>query len=345
MRVWIQLPANADSLLVAGTPLTATWGARIAEAGLQAAGAPDEAGVVAVVDGRCAALPAALLAGAVHDHVRLTREGDDEPVIAPVAPRGARVLAVDDPAGLRIDAPGGRAAADHRARTDHLRALVAAGVHVVDPARTLVDPTVAVAPGAVLWPEVVLRGRTRVGAGAEIRPGCWIEDTVIEEGAMILPHCVCTGALVGAGSHVGPMAHLRPGAVLVGDNKVGNFVEVKQAELGRGAKASHLTYLGDATVGAEANIGAGTITCNYDGFRKHRTIIGAGAFIGSNTALVAPIRVGDGAIVGAGSVITRDVPDDALGVERAEQRNHEGLARRLNDRNRRRREDERRGGG
>jgi bifunctional UDP-N-acetylglucosamine pyrophosphorylase/glucosamine-1-phosphate N-acetyltransferase len=132
------------------------------------------------------------------------------------------------------------------------------------------------------------------------------------------------------------MAHLRPGSVLDREVKVGNFVEVKNTHLREGAKASHLTYLGDAQVGREANVGAGTITCNYDGFGKHRTVIGDRAFIGSNSALVAPVAIGDGAIVGAGSVITRDVPEDAIAVERAELRILEGRAPGLNDRNRER---------
>ncbi|TVQ87421.1 MAG: hypothetical protein EA397_18360 [Deltaproteobacteria bacterium] len=132
------------------------------------------------------------------------------------------------------------------------------------------------------------------------------------------------------------MAHLRPGAELVADNKVGNFVEVKQATLDRGAKASHLSYLGDAHVGERANIGAGTITCNYDGHRKQRTEIGARAFIGSNTALVAPVRVGEGAIVGAGTVLTKDAPADALAVERGDLRILERMGKKLDERNARR---------
>jgi bifunctional UDP-N-acetylglucosamine pyrophosphorylase/glucosamine-1-phosphate N-acetyltransferase len=145
---------------------------------------------------------------------------------------------------------------------------------------------------------------------------------------------VCEGATIGAGTAVGPMAHLRPGAVLEADVRIGNFVEVKNTVVHRGTKANHLTYLGDAEIGPDANVGAGTITCNYDGFGKHRTTIGAGAFIGSNTALVAPVTVGDGAIVGAGSVITRDVPAGALAVTRAPQNVVPDKAAALNERNR-----------
>ncbi len=142
----------------------------------------------------------------------------------------------------------------------------------------------------------------------------------------MLPHTVCEGAVVSAGASVGPFARLRPAADIGEGAKIGNFVEVKKSTVAAGAKVSHLSYIGDATIGADANVGAGTITCNYDGFGKHRTTIGPGAFIGSNTALVAPVTVGQGAIVAAGSVITRDVPDDALALGRARQSNKDGRA-------------------
>lgn len=215
----------------------------------------------------------------------------------------------------------------------HVETLVARGVIVVDPARTWVEPTVVVDAGATLWPDSYLRGTTRVAAGAVIEPGCWIVDSEIGPEATIKAHSVCEGAIVGPSAAVGPMAHLRSGTVLEADVKIGNFVETKKAVLRRGAKASHLTYLGDAEVGADANVGAGTITCNYDGFGKYRTEIGAGAFIGSNSALVAPVRVGVGAIVGAGSVITKDVPDESLAFERSPQQTLEGKAPRIRERN------------
>jgi len=211
--------------------------------------------------------------------------------------------------------------------------LLRRGTHIVDPDRVTLDPTIEVGAGVKIWPDCVLLGSTRIDDQAEVRIGCWIEDSTIGARALIKPHSVCTGAHIGPGSQVGPMAHLRPGAVLRGNNKVGNFVEVKKSTLHDGAKASHLTYLGDSEIGAGANIGAGTITCNYDGHRKHRTLIGAGAFIGSNTALVAPVNVGDGAIVGAGSTLTRDVPADALAVVRGATRVLEGKGKVLNDRN------------
>jgi bifunctional UDP-N-acetylglucosamine pyrophosphorylase/glucosamine-1-phosphate N-acetyltransferase len=144
--------------------------------------------------------------------------------------------------------------------------------------------------------------------------------------------CHIEGARIASGAVIGPFARLRPGAELGAGARVGNFVEIKNATLGEGAKANHLTYLGDAEVGAGANIGAGTITCNYDGIAKHRTEIGPGAFIGSNTALVAPVKVGEGAIVGAGSTITRDVADEAIAVTRGEETQKEGAARRFRER-------------
>jgi bifunctional UDP-N-acetylglucosamine pyrophosphorylase/glucosamine-1-phosphate N-acetyltransferase len=206
------------------------------------------------------------------------------------------------------------------------------GVTLHDPARIWIEADVTVAPGAVLWPNVVLRGRTVIGA-AEIGVGAVLTDTRVDDGAVVKPYTVCEGAHIGADAAVGPMAHLRTGADLRAGVKVGNFVEVKKTVLHEGAKASHLTYLGDAEIGAGANIGAGTITCNYDGYNKWRTTIGAGAFIGSNTALVAPITVGAGAIVGAGSTLSKDVADDALAVERAEAKTVAGLAKRIRRKN------------
>jgi bifunctional UDP-N-acetylglucosamine pyrophosphorylase/glucosamine-1-phosphate N-acetyltransferase len=184
---------------------------------------------------------------------------------------------------------------------------------------TLVAPeTVFLAHDTVLEADVTVEPFVVFGPGVRV---C--------EGARVRSHSHLEGATVGAGCEVGPFARLRPGTLLEPGAKVGNFVETKKARLGRGAKANHLSYLGDATVGAGANIGAGTITCNYDGFAKHETMIGAGAFIGSNSALVAPVSVGEGAIVGAGSVIVEDVPADALAVARGRQEGRPGWAARF----------------
>ena len=172
-----------------------------------------------------------------------------------------------------------------------------------------------------------------VGPFVVFGPGCRVEDDVV-----IHSHCHLEGAVVEEGARIGPFARLRPGARVRTGARVGNFVEIKNATVEPGAKVNHLSYIGDATVGESANIGAGTITCNYDGYLKHRTEIGAGAFIGSNTALVAPVRVGDGALVAAGSTITRDVPADALAIERAEERIVAGWAARYRERKKREKE-------
>jgi UDP-N-acetylglucosamine diphosphorylase/glucosamine-1-phosphate N-acetyltransferase len=229
-----------------------------------------------------------------------------------------------------------RSLAEQRVVARFVADLARSGVVVHDPERVWVETTVKVAPGATLWGGCFLRGKTVVCSGAVVHPGAVLVDTFVGEGSEIKPNSYCEGAVVGADCSVGPMAHLRPGTHLHEDVKVGNFVEVKKATLYSGVRASHLSYLGDAEVGAGANIGAGTITCNYDGFGKYRTVIGAGAFVGSNTALVAPVRVGDGAIVGAGSTVTRDIPDDALMVERADERTFPGKAPRIRERSRQR---------
>jgi bifunctional UDP-N-acetylglucosamine pyrophosphorylase/glucosamine-1-phosphate N-acetyltransferase len=157
-----------------------------------------------------------------------------------------------------------------------------------------------------------------------IERGCVLNDVSVAEQAHLLPYTVASESRIGVGCHVGPFAHLRPGTVLEDACKVGNFVETKKAHLGRGAKASHLSYLGDAEIGPECNIGAGTITCNYDGKNKFRTTLGRGVFIGSDTQLVAPVQIGDGAYVGAGTTVTGDVPAGALAISRTPQRNIEG---------------------
>ena len=188
-----------------------------------------------------------------------------------------------------------------------------AGVTMVDPSRTYIDATVELASDVRLLPGTILEGRTVVGAGAVIGPDARLVDTRVAEGAVI-EASVARSADIGPGVHVGPYAHLRPGTVLARDAKVGSFVETKNADVGEGAKLPHLSYVGDADVGAGANVGAGTITANYDGREKHRTRIGPGARTGSNSVLVAPVELGDGAYTAAGAVVTHDVPADALAV-------------------------------
>ena len=215
----------------------------------------------------------------------------------------------------------------HRLLIDrHLRALMDAGVTILEPAQTVVEPGVRVGTDTVIHPGVSLLGRTEVGSGCTLHQGAWLRDTRLGDGVSIEPYSVLDGAEVGDGCRVGPFARLRPASHLLRGARVGNFVEVKNAELGAGSKVNHLAYVGDATVGEEANLGAGVVTCNYDGVRKNPTEIGRRAFIGSDTMLVAPVKVGDGASTAAGSVITKNVPDGALAVARVRQKNLAGRA-------------------
>ncbi len=216
------------------------------------------------------------------------------------------------------------------------RAWALQGVDFADLDGAIVEAGVTLHPDAHVGLGAILAGTSDV-AGL-VGPHCVVDDTTIEAGAILHASSIAVGAMLRAGAQAGPFARLRPGAVLEEDVHVGNYVEVKNTTVRRGAKANHLTYLGDAEVGAGANVGAGTITCNYDGFAKHRTVIGAGAFIGSNTALVAPVTVGAGAIVGAGSTVTEDVPADAIAVARAPQKNSPNMAEKLRVRYRARRE-------
>lgn len=195
-----------------------------------------------------------------------------------------------------------------------------------------IEATVQIEADATIESAVVLRGRTRIGAGARVDVGCVVTDAVVQAGAYLKAYSVVTESTVGAGAQIGPFAHLRPGSDIGPEAHIGNFVETKKTRLARGAKANHLAYLGDGEVGEHANVGAGTIFCNYDGFQKHRTVIGAGAFIGSDSQLVAPVVVGDGAYVATGTTVTHDVPPDALAIGRARQENKEGYASRLRTR-------------
>ncbi len=197
--------------------------------------------------------------------------------------------------------------------------LMQQGVTLEDPERFDADEGVEVEADTVVEPSVRLAGATRVGRGCRIGQGSIVTDSVVGDGSEVLPYSVLDGARVGRGCRVGPFARLRPGSVLGDEVHLGNFVETKKTTVGRGSKANHLTYLGDATVGAGVNVGAGTITCNYDGERKHPTVIGDEVFVGSDSILVAPIRLGKGAYVAAGSTLTEDVPPGALALGRARQ--------------------------
>jgi bifunctional UDP-N-acetylglucosamine pyrophosphorylase / glucosamine-1-phosphate N-acetyltransferase len=213
-------------------------------------------------------------------------------------------------------------------RQEKLKDLMLSGVTVVDPGTTYVEGRVEVGRDTVLWPGCVLQGRTRIGEGCVIEPWCKIADSRIGNRVTVKTSSVISESVVEEGASIGPFAHLRPLADVRAGARVGNFVEVKKSTVGRGSKVSHLTYLGDTIIGEGVNVGAGTITCNYDGAKKHKTIIGDRVFVGSNVALVAPVSVGDDAVIGAGSTVTKDVPGGALAVARGRQQNVEGWKKR-----------------
>ena len=216
---------------------------------------------------------------------------------------------------------------DEKMRLAKCRRLMDSGVTIFYPATCVIDSDVEIAPDSVIEPYVQLLGKTRIGANCRVRSYSVIRDCEIGDGVTVRTGCVMEDARISAGAVIGPYSHLRPGSDIGEGAHVGNFVETKKIRLGKGSKANHLTYLGDAEIGAGVNIGAGTITCNYDGVNKHKTVIGDGVFVGSDSTLVAPVRLGNGAYVGAGSCITDDVPDDALAIGRARQIVKEGWAR------------------
>ncbi|MEG2004656.1 MAG: bifunctional UDP-N-acetylglucosamine diphosphorylase/glucosamine-1-phosphate N-acetyltransferase GlmU [Bilophila sp.] len=227
----------------------------------------------------------------------------------------------DDPTLLGINNPAELSRSEELLRASIVHNLLETCVVMHAPESIRIGPFVTVEPGAELFGPCELYGHTTVAADACIESHCRIADSTIAAGAIVHSFSHLEEASVGMSCLVGPYARLRPGAVMEQASHVGNFVEMKKARLGVGAKANHLTYLGDAEVGAHANVGAGTITCNYDGVHKHKTVIGEHAFIGSNTSLVAPVTVGNEALIGAGSVITKNVPDNTLAVTRARQMN------------------------
>jgi bifunctional UDP-N-acetylglucosamine pyrophosphorylase / glucosamine-1-phosphate N-acetyltransferase len=201
------------------------------------------------------------------------------------------------------------------------RALMRDGVTLEDPGSTAVDEDVTIGADTVIGPHVQLEGQTVIGSGCRIHAGVRLTNAVLADSAVILDHSVVVDSRIGLGAHVGPFAHIRPGSDIGENARVGNFVELKKTRLGRASKANHLAYLGDATIGDHVNVGAGTITCNYDGVHKHPTVIEDDVFIGSDSQLVAPVTIGKGAYVAAGSSITQDVPADALGIARGRQEN------------------------
>ena len=202
--------------------------------------------------------------------------------------------------------------------------LMAAGVTLIDPATTYIDADVVVGPDTVIYPCVFLEGSTKIGSACEIHSGARIVNSTIGDRVCVRNHTVVADSTVEAGAFLGPFAHIRPDSQVGEDVHIGNFVELKKTVMGKGAKANHLAYLGDSKIGEKTNIGAGTITCNYDGEKKHPTVIGSGVFVGSNSTLVAPVTLADGSYIAAGSAVTTDVPAGALAIGRARQENKEG---------------------
>lgn len=241
-------------------------------------------------------------------------------VAALAAADPAEVMGINDRVQL--------AQAERKARDRVRDELMLSGVTMIDPAATYVDAGVQIGPDTVVWPGAVITGDTRIGGGCTIGPHVQLDGVTMGDGCQIRQGSVISGSTLGHGVTVGPFAYIRPDCRVEDEARVGAHTEIVRTVLGRKVKMSHFSYVGDAEVGAGSNIGAGTVTCNYDGLAKHQTQIGDGAFIGSDAVLVAPVTIGAGAYVGAGSVITKDVPPEALGLARSRQGNLEGWARR-----------------
>ena len=248
------------------------------------------------------------------DVVEILR-GDGHPVGTVLAAEPAEIRGVND----RVQLAQARRALNDRI----LRDWMLAGVTITDPASTWIDVTVTIGQDAEIGPHTQLEGATVIGPGAKVGPGCLLEDTTVGEDAVLL-NAVCRQAEVGPRVSIGPFAYLRPGVSIADGAHIGTYVELKKSHVGAGAKVPHLTYVGDATIGAGSNIGAGTIFANYDGAHKHHTEVGENAFVGSNTVLVAPVTIGDGAYTAAGSAIQEDVPAGDLGIARGRQHNSDG---------------------
>jgi bifunctional UDP-N-acetylglucosamine pyrophosphorylase/glucosamine-1-phosphate N-acetyltransferase len=244
----------------------------------------------------------------------------NETVLAEVAPDPREVLGCNTRADL--------SEVDRIFRERKRAALMDAGVTIQLPETVLIDPDVTAGEDTVIEPGVQLLGKTKIGARCAIRSGSVLTDAILGDEVTIEPHCVVAQSRLDDGVIIGPFARLRPDNHLKAGARIGNFVELKKSTIGEGTKAMHLSYLGDAKIGTKSNIGAGTITCNYDGFHKFPTVIGNKVFIGSDSALVAPVRVGDGAYVAAGSIVTENVPADALAIARGRQVNKPGWASR-----------------
>src|SRR5262245_25184282 len=245
--------------------------------------------------------------------------------------QGRRVaaLVLDNPdEGLGVNTRRQLAEAEQVVRQQIRDRWLDAGVTMIDPASTWIDATVTIGKDTVLYPNVTLEGTTVIGEDCVLRSSTRLTNCTVGNGVDMLDHCVCADSYIEDAARLGPFVHLRPGVVVRKKAKVGNFVEMKKTDLGEGSKANHLSYLGDTKIGKSVNIGAGTITCNYDGVRKYQTVIGDGVFLGSDTQLIAPVTVGAGAIIAAGTTVTEDVPADALVIGRVPQVNRAGWAAR-----------------
>ena len=243
-------------------------------------------------------------------------------IVAMALADGMQVASVEPEQAFEVEGVNDRvqlAALERQFQAYQAKQLMQQGVHLIDPSRFDLRGNLTVGQDVRIDINVIMEGDCELGDNVEIGAGCIIKNTKIAAGTKVQPYSIFDSAVVGEDTQIGPFARLRPGAQLANEVHIGNFVEVKNTTIGLGSKANHFTYLGDAEIGAGSNIGAGTITCNYDGANKFKTIIGDQAFIGSNSSLVAPVRIGNGATVGAGSTITRDVEDNSLAVERSKQ--------------------------
>jgi bifunctional UDP-N-acetylglucosamine pyrophosphorylase / glucosamine-1-phosphate N-acetyltransferase len=329
---------NAVTVLTARVPDPSGYGRIIRDDGGSLAQIVEDADATAAqraideINSGCYAFDGALLAGAVKRVATANAQGqeyltdvvailrrDGHPVGAVLAADPGEIQGVND----RVQLAQVRRAYNERL----LEAWMRAGVTIVDPASTWIDADVTIGQDTEIGPGTQLEGRTVIGAGARIGPGCQLTDTAVGDNAAVT-HAVCVQAEIGPDATVGPYAYLRPGTRIGPGAHIGCHVELKNSAVGAGAKVPHLTYVGDADIGEHANIGAGTIFANYDGTAKHHTTVGTHAFVGSNTVLVAPVTVGDGAYTAAGSVITEDVPAGAIGIARGRQHNSAGWTER-----------------
>jgi bifunctional UDP-N-acetylglucosamine pyrophosphorylase/glucosamine-1-phosphate N-acetyltransferase len=243
-------------------------------------------------------------------------------IVAMAIADGLEVASVKPGRAFEVEGVNDRvqlAALEREFQSDQAKKLMQQGIHLMDPARFDLRGNLKFGQDVRIDINVIIEGDCEFGDNVEIGAGCVIKNTKIAAGSKVQPYSIFDNAIVGEDAQIGPFSRLRPGAKLANEVHIGNFVEVKNSSIGLGSKANHFTYLGDAEVGAGSNIGAGTITCNYDGANKFKTIIGDSAFIGSNSSLVAPVTIGNGATVGAGSVITRDVAENSLAFERSKQ--------------------------